>query len=52
MPKRGSKSASDRIREKIETFDDEDGANTEIEFFLKIYTPLFGIIAGKFDSED
>ena len=49
MPKRGTKSASDRIRENIETFDDEDGAYTEVEFFLKIYTPLFGIIAGKLD---
>ena len=51
MPKRGTKSASATIREKIEIFDDEDRANTEIEFFLKIYSPLFGIIAGKFDSE-
>ena len=47
MPKRGTKSASRTIREKLDVLNDEDGSDTEVEFFLQIYTPLFGIIAGK-----
>ena len=48
MPKRGTKSASRTIREKLDVLNDEDGPDTEVEFFLQIYTPLFGIIAGKY----
>ena len=46
MPKRGTKSASVKIREKAEVLDDINGADTAIEFSLKISTPLFGIITG------
>ena len=47
MPQRGTQSAS-TIREKFDSLNDDDGPDTEVEFFLEIYTSLFGIIAGKF----
>ena len=50
MPKRGSKSTSVIIREKIDVLDEENSAFTTIEFPLKISTPLFGIITGKLNS--
>ena len=36
MPKRGAKSASAKIRERIEFLDDEEWVDTENDFFLKI----------------
>lgn len=52
MPKRGAKSASAKIRERIEFLDDEEWVDTENDFFLKLFPPLFGTVAGESATED
>jgi len=52
MPKRGAKSASAQIRERIEFLDDEEWVDTENEFFLKLSLPLFGTVAGESATDD
>ena len=47
MPQRGTKSAAMTREKMFNALNDEDGPDTEVEFFLRIYKPLLGIIAGK-----